>query len=148
MPELFREVLSEIEGEISEANYKTWFKGVSLIELDREAKVAQIGVPSVFVSKQLEVRYYDLIREAFKHKGVEVERLEFSLRSATHDKVKSVVARNEEGIPYGGGERASSLLELAEKRSLDSKRSQFSTGLNSKYKFLKQNNYEPIDWSK
>lgn len=133
MFDVFQNVLAEIEGEISEANFKTWFKDVRLAEIDKTAKVAVINVPNVFITKQMETKYSGMLVEAFRHNGVEVERLEFSVKStATKTKAREVVS--EEGFRLGGAERVNSARDIAEHIAVPRMPIKaFTTGLNSKY---------------
>ena len=133
MFDVFQNVLAEIEGEISEANFKTWFKDVRLVEIDKTAKVAVINVPNVFITKQMETKYSGMLVEAFRHNGVEVERLEFSVKStATRTKAREVVS--EEGFRLGGAERVNSARDIAEHIAVPRMPIKaFMTGLNSKY---------------
>ena len=69
MFDVFQNVLAEVQKELSEMAFKTWFKNVTLVELDKEAKTATIGVPNVFLIKTLEDKYSGMLLEAFKHTG-------------------------------------------------------------------------------
>ena len=133
MFDVFKNVLAEIEGEISEANFKTWFKDVKLAEVDKENKVAVINVPNVFVTKQMEAKYAGILREAFLHNGISLERLEFSVKSRA-TKVRAREVLSDEGVRLGGGERVASAREVAEHIAVPRMPIKaFTTGLNSKY---------------
>ena len=56
MFDVFQNVLAEIQKNVSEMVFKTWFDKVSLVELDRENKVAVVGAPNVFKIKTLETK--------------------------------------------------------------------------------------------
>lgn len=133
MFDVFQNVLAEIEGEISEANFKTWFKDVKLAEIDKETKTAVINVPNVFVTKQMESKYAGMLKEAFLHNGITLNRLEFSVKSGV-TKIRAREVLSDEGIRIGGGERAQSAREVAEHIAVPRMPIRaFTTGLNSKY---------------
>ena len=134
MFDVFKNVLAEVQREISEASFKTWFKDVELVALDKENKVAQIGAPNVFVTKQLEAKYLGMLMEAFAHNHVELERIDFTVKTSGKTKVRSREVRNEEGVRLGGDGRVDSLGELAGRLSTTrTPIKTYTTGLNSKY---------------
>ena len=57
--ELWNKCLSEIELNISKANFTTWFKNTSIIKED--AGVIQVGVPNEFVKDWLYNKFHKLI---------------------------------------------------------------------------------------
>ncbi|MBQ8996560.1 chromosomal replication initiator protein DnaA [Candidatus Saccharibacteria bacterium] len=133
MFDVFQNVLAEVQREVSDASFKTWFKDVELTNLDRKAKVATIGAPNVFVTKQLESKYLEMLMEAFRHNKIELTKIDFTVKSTGKTKVRSREIRNEEGITLGGAERMSSVGELAGRMRGMKPTGGFNTGLNSKY---------------
>lgn len=113
--------------------FKTWFDKVSLVELDRENKVAVVGAPNVFKIKTLETKYREMLMEAFKHNNVELERIDFVLKSSENTKVKAREVTNEEGLKLGGSGRVKSTRELVEHVQPMRSSGKASTGLSSQY---------------
>ena len=134
MFDVFQNVLAEIQTEISEMAFKTWFKNVVLVELDKANGVATIGVPNVFLIKMLENQYRGMILDAFEHNNVKLERLDFVVKGDGKTRVKAREVTNAEGLRMGGAERARSTRELVENIGDKVKSSRISSsGLNSKY---------------
>lgn len=98
MFDVFKNVLAEIEKELSEMAFKTWFKNVSLVEIDKDNEVATIGVPNVFLIKTLEDKYSGMILDAFKHNNIELKRLEFVIKTNPNTKVKAREVYNDERV--------------------------------------------------
>ena len=132
MFDVFQNVLAEIQREVSEASFKTWFKDVELVNLDKNAGVATIGAPNVFVTKQLETKYVGMLLDAFKHNKISLKSIDFTVKSSGKTKVRSREVRNDEGLRLGGADRASSVRDLTEHLTPRLPKT-FSTGLNSKY---------------
>lgn len=67
--ELWNHCLVEIEGEVSKANFSTWFKNTSLVKED--AGTVYVGVPNEFVKDWLSNKFHKLImrvlRNAWEH---------------------------------------------------------------------------------
>lgn len=57
--QLWKNCLSEIEGDISKANFSTWFKNTSIIK--ESGGIIHIGVPNEFVRDWLKTKYHKLI---------------------------------------------------------------------------------------
>ena len=80
MFDVFQNVLAEVQTEISEMAFKTWFEKVELVSLDKDEKVATIGAPNVFKIKTLEAKYQGILMEAFRHNNIELTRLDFVIK--------------------------------------------------------------------
>ncbi len=94
MFDVWKNVLAEIEQQISPANYSTWFAETSLISTDNGEIV--IGVKNSFHIKQLKTRYFDIISNALKNNNIPVKDLSFeikTLKPKTHS--REVVIPNE-----------------------------------------------------
>src|ERR1051326_4842323 len=76
---LWQAVLGEVELSISRGNFVTWFKNTQLIRYNDEAAV--IGVPNIFVKKQLERKFNDLIVEVLAKNGVSPQRVEYKIHT-------------------------------------------------------------------
>lgn len=134
MFDVFQNVLAEVQTEISEMAFKTWFEKVELVSLDKEAKVATIGAPNVFKIKTLETKYQGILMDAFKHNKVDLSRLEFVIKGDGKTRVKAREVTNLEGPRLSGGERVKSTRELVEDLGGRIKGARSSgSGLNSKY---------------
>ena len=133
MFDVFQNVLAEVAREISDASFKTWFKDVELTTLDKNEGVAVIGAPNVFVVKQLEAKYRDLLMTAFSHNKIELKQIDFTVKS-NKNKVRSREVRGEDGSLIGGSERLVSAREVAEHISVPRMPIKtFTTGLNTRY---------------
>lgn len=133
MFDVFQNVLAEVQKEISEAAFKTWFENVELVELDKVEKVANVGAPNVFKIKMLETRYKEMLMEAFRHNGVELKRIDFTIKSSAETKVRAREVTNDEGVRLGGGGRVKSTREVASFGLPIRNTPKTTTGLNSKY---------------
>lgn len=131
MFDVFQNVLAEVQKKIRADMFKTWFDDVELVELDRDAKVANVGAPNVFKIKMLETRYQDILIEAFRHNGIELKRIDFTIKSSGKTKVKAREVTTNDGVKLGGGGRPKSPREIALKSY--SPTAKVTTGLNSKY---------------
>lgn len=120
MYDVWKNVLAEIEQQISAANFSTWFQDTSLLSADDEKIV--IGVKNSFYIKQLRSRYYDLIATAFKNNGINIKALEFEVKSPSKNKVKSREVN-----------RTSSILKERVKKITTKKEEITHNGLNNKY---------------
>lgn len=70
MFDVWKSVLAEVEQSIPHEQYSTWFTGTELVGIDNN--VVTIGVPNVFKIKQLEKKYFGILRDAFLHNKVDV----------------------------------------------------------------------------
>ena len=95
MFDVWKNVLAEIEQQISPANYSTWFAETSL--LSNEDGNITIGVKNSFHIKQLKTRYLDMITSALEKNNIQVKDITFEIKSLTKPKIHSreVVITNE-----------------------------------------------------
>ena len=75
MYDVWKNVLAEIEQQISTANFSTWFQDTSLISTDNGE--IKIGVKNSFYVKQLRNRYLDLIKTALQNNNISVSTINF-----------------------------------------------------------------------
>jgi len=73
--ELWNKCLSEIELNISKANFTTWFKNTSIIK--KEDGVVQVGVPNEFVKDWLYNKFHKLILKTLIEKNDSVRSVEY-----------------------------------------------------------------------
>lgn len=87
MYDVWKNVLAEIEQQISPANYSTWFQDTNIIST-KDGNII-IGVKNSFYIKQLRNRYLDLISTALKNNDVEIKTIEFEVQTKVKSKIKS-----------------------------------------------------------
>lgn len=75
MPDVWRNVLAEVEQKISSSQFSTWFAGIELISIDDGHIV--VGVPNIFKCTQIRSRYSDVITAAFEHNDVAVKDIHY-----------------------------------------------------------------------
>ena len=78
---VWQAVLGEIELEVSQGNFVTWFKNTRLLKMDDDQVV--IGAPNIFIKQQLERKFNDLIVETLKNNGVENRKVEYKILPAS-----------------------------------------------------------------
>ena len=86
MYDVWKNVLAEIEQQISTANFSTWFQDTSLISTDNGE--IKIGVKNSFYVKQLRNRYLDLIKTALQNNNISVSTIDFEVQSNANPKVR------------------------------------------------------------
>jgi chromosomal replication initiator protein len=87
MYDVWKNVLAEIEQQISPANYSTWFQDTNIIST-KDGNII-IGVKNSFYIKQLRNRYLDIISTALKNNDVEIKTIEFEVQTKVKSKIKS-----------------------------------------------------------
>ncbi|GHU80474.1 chromosomal replication initiator protein DnaA [Clostridia bacterium] len=90
---VWKNTLEEIRTKLSPAAYSGYFNNVDMIK--NEGGVVVLGVINVFVKKNLEVKYRNLVTEALKKNGVEVE--SFTVEMMSKPTRKAVVSREVTG---------------------------------------------------
>lgn len=124
MLDVWKNVLAEVEQTIPREQFSTWFTGTEL--LGAEDGVVVIGVPNVFKRTQLQAKYSDVIRAAFKNNGVKVADLTYQVMS--REKPRS-------GRIYEGVMKPTAVATVATNnlRSSGSTSGSIQTGLNPRY---------------
>ena len=87
MYDVWKNVLAEIEQQISAANFSTWFQDTSLLSTDDGEII--IGVKNSFYVKQLEARYLELIKKSLKNNDIPVNIIKFQVNSTTSTRNRS-----------------------------------------------------------
>ncbi|MBQ3352802.1 chromosomal replication initiator protein DnaA [Candidatus Saccharibacteria bacterium] len=120
MFDVWKNVLAEIEQQISAANFSTWFQDTSLITA--KDGYIKIGVKNSFYVKQLRARYYDIISSALQNNNIEVIDMDFEVVSNVKNKIRprEITASNLVK------DRIKTIQKSQEAKS-------FSNGLNLKY---------------
>ena len=121
MYDVWKNVLAEIEQQLSVANFSTWFQDTSL--LSTEDGNIKIGVKNSFYIKQLRSRYYDIIATALQNNNIEVKTLDFEVKTPTKNKTKS----------HEVNQSAPVFKERVKKIQSKPKEEQLNNGLNNKY---------------
>ncbi len=121
MYDVWKNVLAEIEQQLSVANFSTWFQDTSL--LSTEDGNIKIGVKNSFYIKQLRSRYYDIIATALQNNNIEVKTLDFEVKTPTKNKTKS----------HEVNQSAPVFKERVKKIQSKPKEEQLDNGLNNKY---------------
>ena len=86
MYDVWKNVLAEIEQQISAANFSTWFQDTSLIST-KDGNI-KIGVKNSFYTKQLRTRYYDIIATALTNNQIVVETITFEVKSTSKSRIR------------------------------------------------------------
>ncbi|MBR3180498.1 chromosomal replication initiator protein DnaA [Candidatus Saccharibacteria bacterium] len=133
MFDVFQNVLAEIQRKIPENSFKTWFRDITLVSLDKKEGVATIGTPNVFLAKQLESKYREMIIDAFRNNHIEVNQIDFKVKANTKTKTTSREVKSDDGVRLGGGGRVASTRDLVKRFTSSAPSQKISTGLNSKY---------------
>jgi chromosomal replication initiator protein len=87
-------VLEEVQKELSEANFKTWFLSTRLDSIEEGSHKAVITTPNNFVSKNLQERYYDRILKLLQKKTPDnkVSELEFKVAGTRRNSSRKNIA--------------------------------------------------------
>ncbi len=124
MYDVWKNVLAEIEQQISPANFSTWFSDISLISTD--GGNIRIGVKNSFFVKQLQSRYFETIKKALINNGVEVKTVSFEVQATNKPKIKPrEVTRSVTVAPIGE--------QIKQRRKDLASNSGHENGLNSRY---------------
>ncbi len=121
MYDVWKNVLAEIEQQLSVANFSTWFQDTSL--LSTEDGNIKIGVKNSFYIKQLRSRYYDIIATALQNNNIEVKTLDFEVKTPTKNKTKSREVNQSTPV----------FKERVKKIQSKPNEEQLNNGLNNKY---------------
>lgn len=90
--ELWEAALGEIKLNISKANYLTWFKDTSILDIDMKEGVVFIGVPSNFTKEWLENKYNKQILHALYGLNPKIKKIEY-LVTTNKDSLKKIESK-------------------------------------------------------
>ncbi len=128
MYDVWKNALAEIEQQISSANYSTWFQDTSLIST-KDGNV-RVNVKNTFYIKQLQNRYYDIIKKALENNNIQVNSLTFEVQATTKHRVRPrEIIRNSTSISNHLDDIRSNLKP----RNISNSQPTSDTGLNPKY---------------
>lgn len=121
MYDAWKNVLAEIEQQISPANFSTWFQDTSLISTDDGNII--IGVKNSFYVKQLRNRYLDIIKTALENNNIKINNIDFEVQTNIKSKIRprEITATN------------TNLKSHVKKIKSDLTTPSINSGLNSKY---------------
>lgn len=104
-------VLEEVQKELSEANFKTWFLSTRLDSIDPETTCATITTPNNFVSKNLQERYQAKILKLLQknYLSTKVTEIEFKVAGTRHNSTrKNNAPQNNNSNTYQSPNKANS----------------------------------------
>lgn len=128
MFDIWKNVLAEVEQSIPREQYSTWFTGTELVGVDGD--VVTIGVPNVFKIKQLEKKYFGILREAFQHNKVNAREIKYIVQS----NAKPTVRGGREVLPPPSSVSAPMpVARTVDTDRVNSMSKSFQTGLNPHY---------------
>jgi chromosomal replication initiator protein len=123
---IWQAVLAELEIGLSRINFNTWFKDTFLVELND--KTAIVGVPSAFVKKWLEEKYYkNILKSLEKILDKELNDLVFKVELKINNKNDNL---NEINL-----NKQNSVFKIQKDSFQQNKESENACGLNLKYSF-------------
>jgi chromosomal replication initiator protein len=85
---LWEKTLSEIELQLSKANFLTWFKNSRLIEQNNEAGCVTVGVTSNFAKEWIQTKYNKTIIEILQNHEPSINRVEYIVLSSAEAEKK------------------------------------------------------------
>lgn len=125
MFDAWKNVLAEVEQNIPREQYSTWFTGTELVAIDDN--IVTIGVPNVFKIKQLEKKYFNILKSAFEHNKIQVTEIKYIVQSNVKPKIKPrEITAPRVAAPV-------QITKSIERDSLSSLNKSFQTGLNPRY---------------
>jgi chromosomal replication initiator protein len=113
---LWETTLAQIQLEISEANFKTWFKGTSVSTVSKNKVI--ICVPNAFVKEWVQNKYHKIILKALKTANKDIKDISYNISSSPI--LNNKKEKKEENINQ----------MIFQELSVD-----YETGLNPKYTF-------------
>lgn len=127
MFDVWKNVLAEVEQSIPREQYSTWFTGTELVNIDDG--VVTIGVPNVFKIKQLEKKYFGILRDAFLHNNVNAIEIRYIVQS----NVKPRVRAREIPVVSSAAMVPTQVARTVDNDRISSMSKSFQTGLNPRY---------------
>ena len=128
---LWQSVLGEIELQVSDGNFSTWFKNTELIS-HKDGRVT-IGVANIFAIRQFEVRFDDMIRETLQHNGIDASHITYVVRKDNNK--KRIISRETTGqLDQSAANKQQRAVDLIAPSHNSSTKSS-TTNLNTRYTF-------------
>src|SRR3989338_2399238 len=85
LEDFWKNVLGEVELEISRPNFVTWLKGSRLV--DKKDGVALVSLPSNFAREWVENKYNKLILRSLRALDQSLKRVEYTIDASQHNKI-------------------------------------------------------------
>lgn len=127
MFDVWKNVLAEVEQSIPREQYSTWFTGTELVSIDDN--VVTIGVPNIFKIKQLEKKYFGILRDAFLHNDVNASEIKYIVQS----NVKPRVRAREIPVSSSAVAAPTQVARAVDNDRISNMSKSFQTGLNPRY---------------
>lgn len=127
MFDVWKNVLAEVEQSIPREQYSTWFTGTELVSIDDN--VVTIGVPNIFKIKQLEKKYFGILRDAFSHNDVNASEIKYIVQS----NVKPRVRAREIPVSSSAVAAPTQVARAVDNDRISNMSKSFQTGLNPRY---------------
>lgn len=125
--ELWESVLAQIQLEISEASFATWFKGTKIDSKNKDQ--VTVKVPNTFVKEWLQQKYHNTIFKLLKKKDQNIKKIDYAIDRSSNPITRPVTHGNGARGNRTSGNRINNQLDLQ-----NFKISQ-ETGLNPRYTF-------------
>ena len=84
---IWESVLTDIELNISKANFKTWFKDIALKKIT-DNHIAVVAVPSEFIKKWILEKFHSLVLKSFIKVQKEIRTVEYVVEKIDSEKIK------------------------------------------------------------
>ncbi len=96
----WQSILAEVQLNISQANFNTWFKNTKLISFEKEKM--EVAVPNSFTKEWLKNKHHDTIMEAVKSLGKEVNDINYVIKKQEkrEEKVEKEKGKNENQMEF------------------------------------------------
>src|SRR5574343_1374257 len=75
--QLWEKTLGDMEGELSRANFSTWFKNTTIIKQDDGVVV--VGVPNEFVKDWLQNKFHKMILRSLRNLSENIRGVEYAV---------------------------------------------------------------------
>ncbi|MCK5588917.1 MAG: hypothetical protein KAI16_01240, partial [Candidatus Pacebacteria bacterium] len=92
---IWESVLTDIELNISKANFKTWFKDIALKEIT-EKNLVIIAVPSEFIKKWILEKFHPMILKNFIKIKPEIRNVEYVVEKIDTKNITTIIAEKKE----------------------------------------------------
>lgn len=121
--EIWKNVLGDLELQISKPNFLTWLKNSQLVSVDKKEGVGLVGLPNNFAKEWVKNRYHKIILTSLRNLEGSIKNIDYVVVSQNH------AAAGEETKTQKKGEGAAPQSSLMDSK-VDPK-----TNLNPKYTF-------------
>ncbi|MCL4399723.1 chromosomal replication initiator protein DnaA [Patescibacteria group bacterium] len=88
--EIWKNVLGEIELQISKPNFLTWLKNSQLVSLDKKQGVGLVGLPNNFAKEWVKNRYHKIILTSIRNLEGSIKNLDYVVVSQNKDSLNEI----------------------------------------------------------